>query len=133
VVALASGQVTFAMENLGAVQPMVDTGRVRLLAVASHSRHPQAPDVPTFKEAGLPDVNLSTWIFLMAPAATPDAVVALLNRTVNDILKQPDTKDKLLQQGFVQAGGSVEEMAQRMKAEATLWGTVIKNANITVQ
>jgi tripartite-type tricarboxylate transporter receptor subunit TctC len=89
--------------------------------------------VPTFKEAGLPDVNLSTWIFLMAPAATPDAVVALLNRTVNDILKQPDTKDKLLQQGFVQSGGSVEEMAQRMKAEATLWGTVIKNANITVQ
>ena len=60
-------------------------------------------------------------------------MVALLNRTVNDILKQPDTKDKLLQQGFVQSGGSVEEMAQRMKAEATLWGTVIKNANITVQ
>ena len=133
VVALASGQVTFAMENLGAVQPMVDTGRVRLLAVASHSRHPQAPDVPTFKEAGLPDVNLSTWIFLMAPAATPDVVVALLNRTVNDILKQPDTKDKLLAQGFVEAASTVDEMALRMKAEAALWGTVIKNANITVQ
>ena len=133
VVALAGGQVDFAMENLGAVQPMVDAGRVRLLAVASHARHPQAPDVPTFKEAGLPDVNLATWIFLMAPATTPDAVVALLNRTVNDILKQPDTKDKLLAQGFVQAGGTVEEMTQRMKAEAVLWGTVIKNANITVQ
>ena len=133
VVALAGGQVDFAMENLGAVQSMVQTGRVRLLGVASHARHPQVPDVPTFREAGLSEVNLATWIVLMAPAATPDAVVALLNRTINDILRQPDTRDKLLAQGFVQTGGTVEEMTQRMKAEAALWGTVIKNANITVQ
>lgn len=133
VVALAGGQVDFAMENLGAVQSMVQTGRVRLLGVASHARHPHVPDVPTFREAGLSEVNLATWIFLMAPAATPDSVVALLNRTINDILRQPDTRDKLLAQGFVQTGGTVEEMSQRMKAEAALWGTVIKNANITVQ
>ena len=76
VVALGGGEVDWAMENYGAVLPMVQTGRVRLLAVASPARHPQAPDVPTFKEAGLPDVNLATWIFLMAPAGTPDAVVA---------------------------------------------------------
>lgn len=130
VVALAGGQVDFAMENLGAVQPMVQQGRVRLLGVASHARHPQAPDVPTFKEAGLPDVNLATWIFLMAPAATPDAVVAQLNRNVNDILNTAEMRDKLLGQGFVATGGTVEAMAARMKAEAELWGTVIRNANI---
>jgi tripartite-type tricarboxylate transporter receptor subunit TctC len=133
VVALGGGQVDFAMENLGAVQPMVQSGKVRLLGVASLARHPHVPEVPTFKEAGLPEVNLATWIFLMAPAATPDAVVGLLNRAINEILRQPDTKEKLLAQGFVQTGGTVEEMAQRMKAEAVLWGTVIKNANITVQ
>ena len=132
VVALAGGQVDFAMENLGAVQPMVAAGKVRLLGVASNARHPHVPDVPTFREAGLPDVNLATWIFLMAPAATPDAVVALLNKSINDILRQPDTREKLLAQGFVQTGGSVEEMAARMKAEAELWGTVIKNANIRI-
>ena len=130
VVALAGGQVDFAMENLGAVQPMVQQGRVRLLGVASHSRHPHAPDVPTFKEAGLPDVNLATWIFLMAPAATPDAVVAQLNSSINDILKTTEMRDKLLGQGFVPTGGTVEAMAARMKAEAELWGTVIRNANI---
>jgi tripartite-type tricarboxylate transporter receptor subunit TctC len=130
VVALAGGQVDFAMENLGAVQPMVQQNRVRLLGVASHSRHPQAPDVPTFKEAGLPEVNLATWIFLMAPAATPDAVVAQLNRNINDILKTTEMRDKLLGQGFVATGGTVEAMAARMKAEAELWGTVIRNANI---
>jgi tripartite-type tricarboxylate transporter receptor subunit TctC len=120
------------MENLGAVQPMVQAGHVRLLGVASQSRHPHVPEVPTFKEAGLPEVNLATWIFLMAPAATPDAVVGLLNRTINEILRQPDTKEKLLAQGFVQTGGTVEEMAQRLKAEAALWGGVIKAANIKI-
>jgi tripartite-type tricarboxylate transporter receptor subunit TctC len=120
------------MENFGAVQPMVQNGKVRLLGVASHARHPQAPEVPTFREAGLADVNLATWIFLMAPAATPDAVVGLLNKTINEILRQPDMREKLLGQGFVQTGGTVEEMAARMRAEAELWGTVIRNANIRI-
>src|ERR1043165_353360 len=101
VVALAGGEVDWAMENYGAVRPVVQTGRVRGLTVASPVRHPQAPDVPTFKEAGLPDVNLSTWVFLMAPAGTPDAVVARLNGALREILRNQDTQDKLLQQGFV--------------------------------
>jgi tripartite-type tricarboxylate transporter receptor subunit TctC len=130
VVALGGGHVDWAMENYGAVLPMVQTGRVRVLAVASPVRHPQAPDVPTFKEAGLPDVNLSTWIFLMAPAATPDAIVTRLNTTIREILRTPDMQEKLLQQGFVQSGGTVEQLAARMKAETELWGKVIREANI---
>jgi tripartite-type tricarboxylate transporter receptor subunit TctC len=121
------------MENLGPVLPMVQQNRVRLLAVASHQRHPQVPDVPTLGQSGLPDVNLATWIFLMAPAATPDPVVTLLNRTVNDILARPEMKEKLLEQGFIGTGGSIEEMQKRMKSEAQLWGTVIKAAKITVE
>jgi tripartite-type tricarboxylate transporter receptor subunit TctC len=132
VVALAGGEIDWAMENYGAVLPMVQTGRVRLLAVASPSRHPQAPDVPTFKEAGLPDVNLSTWIFLMAPAATPDRVVTQLNTVLREILRTQDMQDKLLQQGFVQSGGTVEQLAARMKAETELWGKVIRDANIKI-
>ena len=133
VVALAGGQVDFSMENLGPVLPMVQQNRVRLLAVASHQRHPHVPDVPTLGQSGLPDVNLATWIFLMAPAATPDAVVMLLNRTVNEILARPDMKEKLLEQGFIGTGGTIEEMQKRMKSEAALWGTVIKAAKITVE
>ena len=132
VVALAGGEIDWAMENYGAVLPMVQTGRVRVLTVASPSRHPQAPDVPTFKEAGLPDVNLSTWIFLMAPAATPDRVVTQLNTTLREILRTQDMQDKLLQQGFVQSGGTVEQLAARMKAETELWGKVIRDANIKI-
>jgi tripartite-type tricarboxylate transporter receptor subunit TctC len=133
VVALAGGQVDFSMENLGPVLPMVQQNRVRLLAVASHQRHPQVPDVPTLGQSGLPDVNLATWIFLMAPAATPDSVVTLLNKTVNEILARPEMKEKLLEQGFIGTGGSIEEMQKRMKAEAAMWGAVIKAAKITVE
>ena len=133
VVALGGAQVDFSMENLGPVQPMVQQNRVRLLAVASHQRHPHVPDVPTLGQSGLPDVNLATWIFLMAPAATPDAVVTLLNKTVNQILARPDMKEKLLEQGFIGTGGTIEEMQKRMKAEAALWGAVIKAANIKVE
>jgi tripartite-type tricarboxylate transporter receptor subunit TctC len=133
VVALGAGQVDFSMENLGPVLPMVQQNRVRLLAVASHQRHPHVPDVPTLGQSGLPDVNLATWIFLMAPAATPDAVVTLLNKTVNQILARPEMKAKLLEQGFIGTGGTIEELQKRMKDEAALWGKVIKAANIKVE
>jgi tripartite-type tricarboxylate transporter receptor subunit TctC len=133
ILAVAQGEVDFNAENLGPALPMVQQGRVRLLAVAAQQRHPQEPSVPTFKEAGLPDVNLSTWIFLMAPAATPDAVVQQLNRATNDILRTDDMRDRLLQHGFVRTGGSIPEMNARMKAEADLWGAVIKNANIKIE
>jgi len=89
--------------------------------------------VPTLGQSGLPDVNLATWIFLMAPAATPDSVVTLLNRHINQILATPEMKAKLLEQGFIGTGGSIEEMQKRMKSEAQLWGTVIKAAKITVE
>ena len=131
--ALAGAHVDFNLENPGPALPLVQQGKLRFLAVASHRRHPQFPELPTFREAGLPDVNLATWIFLMAPAATPDAVVGLLNKTLNEILRSADMREKLLAQGFVQTGGTVQEMEARMKAETVLWGTVIKNANITVE
>src|SRR6185369_1657523 len=117
----------------GPVAPMVQQNRVRLLAVASHERHPQVPDVPTLGQSGLPEVNLATWIFLMAPAAAPDPVVSLLNRTVNEILGRQEMKDKLLEQGFIGTGGSIDAMQKRMKDEAVLWGTVIRTAKITIE
>jgi tripartite-type tricarboxylate transporter receptor subunit TctC len=132
VVALAGGQVQFSMENLGPVLPMVQSKRVNLLAIAAPQRHPKTPDVPTFKEFGLPDINLSTWIFLMAPAGTPDAVVTRLNTVVNDILQHADVKEQLFGNGFVPRGGSISDMVRRMDREAAQWGQVIRSAQITI-
>lgn len=133
VTALAGNQVQFNMENLGPVLPMVQAKRVNLLAIAAPQRHPKTPDVPTFKEFGLPDINLSTWIFLMAPAGTPDAVVARLNAAVNEILQRADVKEQLLANGFVPTGGTTADMLKRMDREAAQWGQVIRTAKITAQ
>lgn len=133
VAALAAGHVDFNLENLGPVQAMVESKRVNLLAIAASKRHPVVPDVPTFGESGLPEVNLSTWIFLMAPAQTPDHVVALLNKEVNLILAQQDVQQKLFNQGFVPTGGTPDAMLVRMKEEAKQWGAIIKAANISLE
>lgn len=133
VAALGGGQVDFNMENLGAVLPMVQAKRVELLAIAAPKRHPVMPDVPTFGELGLPEVNLSTWIFLMAPAATPEPVVARLNREINQVLQRADVREQLLSNGFVPTGGSTADMLKRMGKENVLWSEIIKSAHITVE
>ena len=132
VVALGGGQVDFAMENLGAVQPMVRSKRVRLLAVAAPKRHPLLPEIPTFGESGLPDVNLVTWVFIMAPADTPDDVVVLLNKAVNQVLSNAEVKNALLDMGFVPTGGTPDEMLKRMHQESAQWSVVIKSGRITL-
>jgi len=133
VAALGAGDVDFSMENIGAVQSMVKSKRVRLLAIAAPKRHPTLPDVPTFGESGLPDVNLVTWVFLMAPTETPDDVVMLLNKAVNQVLLSADVKDRLVSMGFVPTGGTPDEMLKRMNQESVQWGTIIKSAHITVE
>lgn len=132
VAALGGGQVQFNMENLGPVLPMVAAKRVNLMAIAAPQRHPKTPDVPTFGELGLPTINLSTWIFLMAPAGTPEAVVTQLNGAVNQVLQRADVKEQLFSNGFVPTGGSTAEMLKRMDRESALWGEIIKSARITV-
>ena len=131
--ALGAGHVDFNMENLGAVQGMARSGRVNLLAVASPRRHPSEPTVPTIGESGLPEVNLATWVFLMAPAGTPEDTVARLNEAINQILEEDKVRAQLLDQGFITAGGTPADVTTRMGREAELWGSVIKTANITVQ
>ena len=132
VVALAAGQVAFNMENLGPIQPMIESKRIRVLAVAGPRRHPVLPDVPTFGEAGLPEVNLATWVFLLAPTGTPDEVVTMLNAAVNQILAGAEVRDKLVSMGFVPTGGTPDDLLKRMNQESVQWGTIIKAARVTV-
>jgi tripartite-type tricarboxylate transporter receptor subunit TctC len=132
VAALTGGHIDFDMENISAILPMVNAKKVNLLTIASPQRHPLIPDVPTTTEVGLPAANLSTWLFIMAPAATPDAIVTRLNTELNKILQSPDMKDKLIANGFFPVGGSVADMNARMTREAVLWEEVIKTNRIVI-
>jgi len=130
VTSLAGGEVDFSFENLGPAQPQMDAGRVRLLAIAASNRFPTLPNVPTLKEAGLPDTDMSSWFVLMAPTGTPDAVVQTLNREVNKALTKPEIRERLLKLGLVPMGGTPVQLAARMQQDSGKWGAIIRAADV---
>jgi len=133
VIAVASGEVDFSMENYGPAKAQIDGNRLKMIAVASPARFPALPDVPTFKEVGLPDVDLSSWFVIMAPAKVPDDVVNVLNKNINDILAEPDVRERLISIGLVPLGGSPADLQKRMESDAANWGAIIRSANVKVE
>ncbi len=131
-VALAGGEVDYTFENLGPALAQIQSGRVRMLGVAGPTRFPGLAGVPPLKDAGLPDVDLSSWFILMAPSQTPPAVIESLNTQVNRALADPEVRAGLLRQGFVPLGGSIAEIQARMVQDTGRWRAIIRNANVTV-
>lgn len=133
VMAVATGQVDFSMENYGPARAMLQAGKVRVLAIGSPKRFPALPDVPTLQEAGLPATNLSSWFTLMAPAATPDSTVNLLNAKINEILKEPEIRQRLIKEGLVPLGGSPADITRLMQEDSAKWSAIIKSAHVKVE
>lgn len=98
---LLSGQVQLTWNNLSSNMSNIRNGNLRALAVAAPQRVPQLPDVPTFAELKLPDLNLTSWTGLAAPANTPEPIVQLLYRTVRGILTEPATQSVWADKGMM--------------------------------
>jgi tripartite-type tricarboxylate transporter receptor subunit TctC len=98
---LLSGQVQLTWNNLSSNMANIRNGNLRALAVAAPQRVPQLPDVPTFGELKLPDLNLTSWTGLAAPANTPEPIVQLLYRTVRGILNEPATQSVWTDKGMM--------------------------------
>jgi tripartite-type tricarboxylate transporter receptor subunit TctC len=127
---LVGGQVQAMISALQTVAPHVKNGRLRMLAVMSSHRAEAFPDVPTLKEAGLPDLEVETWYAMFAPAGTPAAIVTRVNRDVNELLKEADVRDVLARQGLEPAGGMPDALGARVKRELASWTRVVKAAGI---
>jgi tripartite-type tricarboxylate transporter receptor subunit TctC len=127
---LVGGHVQAMISALQTVAPHVEAGRLRMLAVMSGHRAPAFPDVPTLKEAGMPDLEVETWYAMFAPAGTPAAIVARVNRDVNELLKETEVRDVLAKQGLEAAGGTPEALGERVKRELASWTRVVKAAHI---
>src|SRR5437763_7837077 len=97
---LVGGHVQAMVSALQTVAPHVQSGRLRMLAVMSARRSEAFPDVPTLKEAGLPDLEVETWYAMFAPAGTAAATVAHANRDMNELLQEADVKDVIAKQGL---------------------------------
>lgn len=127
---LVGGHVQATISALQTVAPQVHAGRLRMLAVMSEQRAPAFPDVPTLKESGVADIEVSTWYGMFAPAGTPEAIVARVNADVNDFIKEDDIRKLLAKQGLDAGGGAPQALGERVKRELARWTRVVKQAHI---
>jgi tripartite-type tricarboxylate transporter receptor subunit TctC len=126
---LLGGQIGLLFDGLQQPLPFVNSGKLKLLAVASLKRLPSLPDVPAISET-FPGYEALTWYQLLAPAGTPAPVVARLNAEIQKFVQDPGVRDKLLPQGALLIGGTPEQLAAYNRAETQRWGAVIGRAGI---
>jgi tripartite-type tricarboxylate transporter receptor subunit TctC len=130
---LMGGQVDYSFQNLGAVTSYIKAGRMKALAVTANARNPQLPNVPSAPEAGFPDLVVTSWQAVVAPARTPRDIVMKLNDAIVRTLKSPDVRERLNQIGFDVVAGTPEEFGQFMKAEVERWALVVERGGIKTE
>lgn len=130
--ALVGGQVQMSFDNLPPVYAQVKAGRLRAVAIASQTRNPELPDVPTLAELGVP-LSASSWWGVMAPAGTPKDVVALLNRQINAVLADPEVRSYFSGLGMQATGGTAEAFGRHIADETDRWRAVVKQAGVKIE
>ena len=130
---LVGGRIQFAFDGVAATLGYIRGGSVRLLGVSTTKRTPLHPDEPTISESAVPGFDASVWFGLFAPAGTPGAAVALLNRKVNDVLAMPEIREGFLKVGNEPVGGGPEVLAAKVQAELRKWTTIVRDKNIRIE
>ena len=130
---LYEGRVQVSIDNVLAHLPHIASGKVRCLAVTSRTRSPLLPEVPTMAEAGVPGFESATNYTLFGPKGTPEEVIVRLNAAGNEVIKDPEFRERMLKLGIVPVGGSQAEAQAKMIAEMKRWGDVIQKGNIKPQ
>ena len=125
-----AGRVQVVMTGFPSVASHMKSGKLRILGSATAIRSPEHPDVPTLREGGVPNVEIQGYIYLVAPLGTPGAIVARLNSDANEILRMPQVQAELAKRGTQAAGGTPEQLAQKLRSEAEKWTRVVKTAGI---
>lgn len=127
VTAIVSGSVTGAWVSTAVASSQIKGGKMRGLAITARARSPLIPDVPTTAEVGLPKLNFSAWLGVLAPAGTPAAVLDLLSRLLVEAVQSPDVRQKLVDAGFSVTGSTRADTERMLKAEAVRWAGVVKS------
>jgi tripartite-type tricarboxylate transporter receptor subunit TctC len=126
VTALVSGETQASLATVSTVLVHVQSGRLRALGVSSSKRSGTMPEVPTIAEAGVPGYEMSPWIGVFVPAATPKEIITRLNSEINKALKSSDVSQLLASQALDALGGTPEEFDARIKADYDKYAKLIK-------
>jgi tripartite-type tricarboxylate transporter receptor subunit TctC len=113
--------------------PLIRDGRMRALAITSPSRIAELPDVPTAREAGLPELTLEFWAGVLAPAGTPPEIVGKLNAAINETLRSPEMKDSMAKLGFDAKIGTPQDFAAFIAEEIPRWAKIVKTTGVTFE
>jgi tripartite-type tricarboxylate transporter receptor subunit TctC len=123
---LISGQVSLWFPTIAGTLPHIHSGRMRALAVSGAKRSPALPDVPTVAEAALPGYEASTWYPILTPAGVPRSIITKLNTEFLNVLRLPDTQERLSAQGIEPIGTTPEQLAAHLRSELPKWAKVVK-------
>jgi tripartite-type tricarboxylate transporter receptor subunit TctC len=132
VMATVQGETQMMFAVMQPLQPQIQAGKLRALAVTTAKRFPLLPDLPTIAESGYPGFEALAWNGVMVPAATPKPIVARLNAEINAILKQPDVVEKMHAAGFDLIGGTPEDFGNLIQREVATWTPVIRKLGLKV-
>jgi tripartite-type tricarboxylate transporter receptor subunit TctC len=127
------GQVNILFDNLPSSLPHIQSGKLRALAVSSEARLDSLPGVPTFAEAGVPQLNDPSWFGLVGPAKLPDAVLAKVHEAVTKALAAPDVQSRMRQAGAVPAGNSPGEFSAQIRREVDRHKRVAAESGIRIE
>jgi tripartite-type tricarboxylate transporter receptor subunit TctC len=130
VTAVLRGDIAFALDLFHAVRGQVDAGNIRLIAVATSKRWPAAPNVPTIAESGLPDFGYSGWYGFVFPAGTPQPIVDKMHKGLQQVLSNPDVKQKLEGAGAIANLSTPEEFAELIASDIRSFQAVAKKAGL---
>jgi len=127
---LLAQQVQMTFLDVPAVMAQVNAGTMKAIAMAAPARSPSLPNVPTTAEAGLPGLLAENWYGMVAPAKTPPAIIATLNKATREAMSDPGVIEKLKAQGMTLAGDTADEFRAFIASETARWAKVIKDAGI---
>ncbi len=129
-ISLIGGHLDFLITGLPECLPHIRSGKLRALAIAGAARNPALPEVQTTAELGMPTLAITSWTGLMVPAGTPKNIIERINAEVASVLRQPDTAERVREQGFDIVASPPQAAQNFMAAEVERWGKLVRDANI---
>jgi tripartite-type tricarboxylate transporter receptor subunit TctC len=130
---LAGGHVSAMFLPVHTALPLAQAGQIRILAVGSQTRAPQAAQVPTLAELGVTGFDVDLWYGVLAPTGTPKDIVDRYNAVFNEILAEPGVRSLLDKQGLIAQGGPPERLGELVAKDRARWAKVVKDAQITAE
>jgi tripartite-type tricarboxylate transporter receptor subunit TctC len=128
---LAAGYVQLMFADYGPAADLINSGKLRTLAVTTSTRLALLPKVPPLTEAGVPGFDLAAWQGIVAPVKTPSDIVAKLNKHINGLVATPDVRGRIKDLGMNPIGkGTPEELASFLQNEIVRWGKIVENAGL---